>query len=112
MEKFYLIYFSPDWGEYKHVFLDRITKLGPRVYVSDTMYIVKSSLTGYEIYEKFMAPPVDGIGKQHELFITDINPDSGNTFGLFSSDFWRFLGLYSDEQPEDEQSDENKNKES
>lgn len=112
MEKFYLIYFSPDWGEYKHVFLDRIAKLGPRVYVGETIYIVKSSLTAYEIYEKFMAPPIDSVEKPYELFITDINPDAGNTFGLFSPDFWRFLGFYSDEQPEDEQSDENKNKES
>ena len=111
MEKFYLIYFSPEWGENKQVLLDRLAKLGPRVYLNETMYIVKSSLTGYEIYEKFLAPPIDNADK-HELFITDIKPDTGNTFGLFNTDFWRFLGLYIDEKAKSEESTENKNKES
>ena len=111
MEKYYLIYFSPKWGDNKKIFLERIAKLGPRVYIGETMYMVKSSLTGHEIYNIFMSPPID-VADKHELFISDINPLNGNTFGLFTTDFWRFLGLYVDDEPKNEESIENKNKES
>ena len=107
-KKYYLIYFDPTRG--RRVFLDRLAKLGDRVFMDDTLYIVKSELTALEIYEHFVAPPLDD-GKL-ELFITEINPANGNTFGSWGVDFWRFLGLYSDEPAADNKEPQNKNEDS
>lgn len=106
-KKYYLIYFDPKRD--RQTFLDRLAKLGDRVYMDDTLYIVKSEMTALEIYEKFVAPPMDDA--QFELFITEINPFNGNTFGCWGPDFWRFLGLYTDEQPKSEEEPTEENKE-
>ena len=106
-KKFYLIYFDPT--KERKPLLERLAKLGDRVFMDDTLYIVKSELSAFEIYERFVAPPFDD-GKM-ELFITQIHPENGNTFGSWGPDFWRFLGLYSDEEPKSEESTEEPEKE-
>ena len=95
-KKTYLIYIER--AKMDKNMADRIAKLGDRVFMDTGLYLVKSEFDAFGIYDHLTAPPFE----EMELFITEINPENGNTYGMWdNSSFWRFLGLYSDEQPKD-----------
>ena len=102
-EKYYIIYFDVPLLKIKPL-IDRLAKLGDRVFLNDTLYVVKSSLSALEIYQRFTAPPFDG--HNFGLFITEFNPSAGNTFGSWGVDLWRFLGLYEEPKDEEEKRDQ------
>ena len=104
--KYFLIYVDP----VNETLVNRISKIGDRVFIDDCLYLVKTSDDVFNIYQKLTATPFDEANI--EIFVTELHPERGEVFGKCNSNVWRFLGLYSDEKAEDEQSDENKNKES
>jgi len=84
---------------------DRIAKLGDRVFMDTGLYLVKSTLVASEITALLTAPPYDNV----EVFVAELHPEEGNTFGLWrSTNLWSFLGLYSDENQQNEETIENK----
>ena len=106
-KKYFLIYFDPTKD--RNILKERVAKLGDRVYMDETLYIVKTELTAQEIYARFIVPPFEDANM--ELFITQLHPEDGQTFGSWGADLWRFLGLYSDEQPAVEETPVEENKE-
>lgn len=97
-KKTYLIYI--DRAQMGKSFADRIAKLGDRVFMDTGLYLVKCKDTAEEITALLTAPPYN----QTEVFVAELKPDEGNIFGLWKNlDLWRFLGLYSEEKPKDEE---------
>ena len=96
-KKYFLIYVDP----VNETIVNRISKIGDRVFIDDCLYLVKTSDDVFNIYQKLTAPPFDEANI--EIFVTELHPERGEVFGKCSSNVWRFLGLYTDEQQKDEE---------
>ncbi len=104
----YLIYFDLahfnkiEGEQIAKIIGDRIVKIGERYELGENLYLVKSDKSAVELYPEIAQPYLihgEETPREFEhiaLVITQINVENGNTFGVWSAELWRFLGMFND----------------
>ena len=115
----FLVYFDlklfnvVEGAEIGDIIANRIVGIGERYHLGTNLYLVKSDRTAMEIHASIAQPyMLHGDDNPREfnnigLVVTRIDTENANTFGVWSAELWRFLGLFDDAKLENDGEPEN-----